>query len=124
MKKAIGLWGLGVLIVLGCGPGNARIQEFMPGTYVNSATGEMASAEDTLVVERVKDNQYLVTRRTSYRAIRNGKALPGKYRVRKLPCVFDAAQGVLNETTGGQVFRFDPDKGFLLVRQAVYTKIR
>jgi hypothetical protein len=100
-----------------------KIKSFIPGTYVNSAKGDYAQAEDTLVITQVNDNTFLVTRNTTYQAIRDGRLLPKHHQSRKLNGLYDTQNQVLDETTNGQIFRFDPAMRLLKVNQAVYTKI-
>jgi hypothetical protein len=100
-----------------------QIKSFIPGTYVNSAKGDYAQAEDTLIISQVKDNTFLVTRNTTYQAVRNGKLLPKHRQVQKLNGLYDPQNKVLDETTNGRIFNFDPDKRLLKVNQAVYRKL-
>jgi hypothetical protein len=124
MKNHIHLMILAPLIWLAaCNKQADKVQNFIPGTYINSAKGDYAEAEDTLVITLVKDNTYFITRNTTYQAIRDGKLLPKHRQVRRLNGLYDTQNQVLDETTNGRIFRFEPDKDLLRVNQAVYKKI-
>jgi hypothetical protein len=124
MKNHIHLMILAPLIWLAaCNKQADKVQNFIPGTYINSAKGDYAQADDTLVITLIKDNTYLVTRNTTYQAIRDGKLLPKHRQVRRLNGLYDTQNRVLDETTNGRIFRFEPDKGLLKVNQATYKKI-
>jgi hypothetical protein len=123
MKRAFLILATGIIGLSACNRQNDRIKDFIPGTYVNSAKGEYAQAEDTLIIMPVKDNAYLITRNTTYQAIRDGKLLPKHHQERKLNGLYDQQRQVLNEITNGRIFSFDPDKHLLKVNQATYRKI-
>ena len=124
MKNHIHLMILAPLIWLAaCNKQADKVQNFIPGTYVNSAKGDYAQANDTLIISPVKDNSFLITRNTTYQAIREGRLLPKHRQVRRLNGLYDSQNQVLDETTNGRIFRFDPGKRLLKVNQAIYTKI-
>ena len=100
-----------------------KVKAFIPGTYVNFAKSAYAQANDTLVITLVSDNSFLITRNTTYQAIRNGRLLPKHRQVRQLNGIYDTQNHVLDETTNGRIFRFDPDRHLLKVNRAVYQKI-
>lgn len=106
-----------------CNKPSDKTKSFMPGTYVNFAKSAYAQANDTLIITLVKDNSFLITRTTTYQAIRNGRLLPKHRQVRQLNGLYDSQNQVLDETTNGRIFRFDPAKRLLKVNQAVYRKL-
>jgi hypothetical protein len=112
-----------VIVFTACQSKSAKVQSFIEGSYVNHSAGDYAVADDTLTFSHTDANHYLVTRSTGFRAIRDGKLLPKRLRREKLEGIYDPVNRVLNETTTGRLFRFDPDKGELLLKQAVYRKI-
>jgi hypothetical protein len=111
-----------VLFMAACQSKTTQTQNFLPGTYVNFAKGEYALANDTLVITLVNDNNYLITRKTTYQAIRDGKLLPKHHQVQQLNAVYDTQKQELDETNTGKIFRFNPEKRTLLINQAIYRK--
>jgi type IV pilus biogenesis protein CpaD/CtpE len=112
-----------VLLMASCQFKSTQTQSAIPGTYVNYAKGEFGEANDTLVIVQVDGNSYLITRKTTYRAIRNGKLLSKHRKVKKLNGTWDVQKQELDETTTGRIFRFDVAKRLLLINQAKYSKI-
>ena len=112
------------LLMAACQSQTSKTQDFIPGTYVNFAKGDYAIANDTLLITQLSDNNYQLIRKTTYQAIRNGKLLPKHHKTDKLVAVYDPQKLELDETTTGRVFRFDPDKHILLIKQASYQKIK
>ena len=112
-----------LLLLAACQSKNSQTQDFIPGTYVNSAKGEYAVANDTLVIRQADGNNYQITRRTGYQAIRHGKLLPKHSKVQILNSVWDSNKQELDEVTTGRIFRFDTDKKLLLINQASYQKL-
>jgi hypothetical protein len=124
MKNYIHFFIIAPLIWLAaCNKKADQIKSFVPGTYTNFAKGTYAQANDTLVITLVKDNTFLITRNTTYQAIREGRLLPKHRQVKLLNAIYDSQNQVLDETTNGRVMRFDLDKRLLKVNQAVYQKI-
>ncbi|MBS1501072.1 MAG: hypothetical protein JST32_03350 [Bacteroidetes bacterium] len=124
MKKLIKpFMFIGMAVIAACQGKSAKVQSFIDGMYVNHSQSEYAIADDTLIFAHTDADHYSITRNTGYRAIRDGKLLPKKFKRGKFDGIYDPQNRVLNETTTGRLFRFDPDKGVLLLKQAVYRKI-
>jgi hypothetical protein len=123
MKATFNLMAGALLLLAACQSKKSQTQDFIPGTYVNSAKGGYAVANDTLVIKQADGNNYQITRRTGYQAIRNGKLLPKHSKVQILNSVWDSNKQELDEVTTGRIFRFDTDKKQLLINQASYQKI-
>ena len=124
MKNYIHLMILAPLFWLAaCNQKADKTKRFIPGNYVNFAKSDYAQANDTLIISVVKDNSFLITRNTTYQAIRNGRLLPKHRQVRRLNGLYDSQNQVLDETTTGRIFRFDLSKRTLKVNQAIYQKI-
>lgn len=123
MKAKIILTALVAIILAACNSKQDSVLSFIPGTYVNSAKGEYAQAEDTLTITVVSDNNYQIIRKTTYQAIRDGKLLPKRHQVQKLNAVWDSGKQELDETVTGKIFLFDRNKRLLLINQATYNKI-
>jgi len=112
-----------VLVMVACQSKSTQTKNFITGTYVNYSKGEYGEANDTLVIDQVNGNNYLITRKTTYQAIRDGKPLQKHHKVKKLNAIWDTQKQGLDETTTGRVFRFDPDKHLLLLDQGTYRKL-
>lgn len=123
MKTQFKLLLCGLTLIVACQSKSAKVQAFIDGMYVNHAQSAYGLADDTLTFSHTDGQHYSITRRTGYQAIREGKPLPKKHRLEKVEGDYDAQTGLLHETTTGRVFRFDPDQGILLLKQAVYRKI-
>jgi major membrane immunogen (membrane-anchored lipoprotein) len=123
MKATIKMMIAALLLLAACQSKNSQTQNFIPGTYVNAAKGEYAIANDTLVIKQADGDNYQITRRTTYQAIRDGKLLAKHSKVQNLNAVCDSGKQELDELITGRVFRFDADKKQLLINQAVYRKL-
>ena len=113
----------GIVLTAACQSKSTKVQAFIDGIYVNHARSAYAMADDTLTFTHMDGLNYLITRNTGYRAIRDGKLLPTKLKHEQVEGDYDPQTNLLNETTTGRVFRFNPDKGILLLKQAVYQKL-
>ncbi|QEM09179.1 hypothetical protein [Mucilaginibacter rubeus] len=113
----------GAAFVGACQSKSGKVQAFIDGVYVNRARSEFAIADDTLGFTQADGTHYYITRRTGYQAIRNGKLLPKKFKLEKVEGDYDPNTRLLNETTTGRVFYFDPESGMLRLKQAVYRRI-
>jgi hypothetical protein len=123
MKATVKTMMVGLLFLAACQSRSSQTQDFIPGTYVNSAKGEYAIANDTIVITSTSENLYLLTRKTTYQAIRDGKLLPKHRQVQQFQTIWNGGKQELNETLSGRVFRFDTDKKLLLLNRAVYRKV-
>jgi protein involved in sex pheromone biosynthesis len=123
MKATFKMMTAAILLLAACQSKNNQTEDFISGTYVNAAKGEYAIANDTLIIKQVDDNNYQITRRTTYQAIRDGKLLPKHSKVENLNAAWDSNKQELDELITGRVFRFDTNKKLLLINQAAYQKI-
>ncbi len=121
MKTNIILIALFATLLAACN--TDKVKTFIPGTYVNSAKGEYGQAEDTLIITPISGNAYLITQRTTYQAIRDGKLLRKHRKIQKLTGIYGPQEQVLNETTNGRIFIFQPEQHLLSINQASYHKI-
>ncbi len=101
-----------------------EVKDFIPGTYVNSAGGEFSIANDTLVLELVEGNNYLVFRRTGYHLISDGKLGSREYEIEVWTCAYSQATKILTESRRGKAISFYPDRKALQVNNRVYEKIK
>jgi len=102
-----------------------KIEDYIPGTYVDSASSEYSIAFDTLIIEppERESKNYIIHRKTGFRRIENGK--PGKYQFKaeEWVAVFDPNTHVLNEITTGKILTFYPEANRLRVVKREYEKI-
>jgi hypothetical protein len=122
MRNRIIIAGLAIVLAA-CQSKTKQVENFITGTYADSARGEFAVAKDTLVITQTEGLHYLITRNTTYQAIREGKLLPKHHKTEQFNGLYDPQKLELDEITTGRVFRFDPDKHLLKVNRAVYQKL-
>ena len=123
MKATFKIMAGALLLLAACQSKTSKVQSSIDGIYVNHAQSEYAIADDTLTFTHTDGKHYIITRNTGYQAIRNGKLLPKKHKLEKVEGDYDTQANLLNETTTGRVFHFNPDKRILILKQAVYRKI-
>ncbi|RZJ83695.1 MAG: hypothetical protein EOO20_22330 [Chryseobacterium sp.] len=115
------------VVVLGCalfaGCTSDKVRDFMPGVYVNSASGEFSVASDTLEVQFVEGNNYVIHRRTGFNLVTDGKIGKREYEMEKWSAVYSPDTQGLTETKRGKLISFFPDSGSLSVGQRSYKKI-
>lgn len=97
-------------------------REFLPGTFVNSATGELSKADDTLVIEPAASNNFLLHRRTGYNLIREGVTGKRRYEREEWQAVYDQSTKTLNELKKGKLITIYPDSGYILIGRRKYIK--
>lgn len=117
----IGVMVFGCAVLVGCS--SDKVRDFMPGVYVNSAGGEFSVASDTLQVELVEGNNYVIHRRTGFNLVTDGKIGKREYEVEKWSAVYSSDTQGLTETRKGKLISFFPDSGSLSVGRRVYRKV-
>lgn len=123
MRIAVKMILCGLVFITACRDHGGLTPALADGVYVNHAESEYAVADDTLTLRLRGNDHYLITRKTGYQAIREGQLLPKKHKLEKVEGDLDSKTNMLNETTTGRVYRFDPDKGVLILKQAVYRRL-
>jgi hypothetical protein len=123
MKATFKMMIAAICLLAACQSKTAKVQSFIDGIYVNHAQSEYGIADDTLTFTHTDGGHYIITRNTGYQAIRDGKLLPKKHKLEKVEGDYDSQTNLLNETTAGRVFHFNPDKRILILKQAVYRKL-
>jgi major membrane immunogen (membrane-anchored lipoprotein) len=123
MKATVKMMIAAICLLVACQSKTAKVQSFIDGIYVNHAQSEYGIANDTLTFTHTDGQHYIITRNTGYQAIRNGKVLPKKYKLEKAEGDYDSQTNLLNETTAGRVFHFNPVRRLLILNQAVYRKL-
>jgi len=101
------------------------IADFIPGSYVNQAQSGYSVANDTLIIEKAKstDNIYLITRKTGYRRITDGKLQALQHQVRHLSGSWDSQKQILEIMQTHTFLIFQPDKRNLLNGVSEYWKL-
>lgn len=124
MRKITFLLVISALGLAACNSGSA-VKDFIPGTYVSQAQSEFSVANDTLVIEPAKsaDNLYLVTRKTGYRRIVNGKVQAAEHKVKHWTGEWDTQRQVFQVMQTGNTFIFQPDQHGLLNGNSTYKKL-
>lgn len=124
MKAKLILTAVAATLIAACNSKQDAVQSFIPGTYIHSAKSEYGQDEDTLIIKQSDGNTYQITRNTTYQAMRDGKLLPKHHKSVNLNGLYDPEKLILNETTTGLQFSFDPSKRLLLVNNtAKYKKL-
>ncbi len=108
-----------------CNSGGSAVTGFIPGTYVNQAQSEFSVANDTLIIEPAKntDNIYLITRKTGYRRIADGKVQSLQHQVKHWTGMWDTQKQILQVMQTGNTLIFQPDKNNLLNGSSEYWKL-
>jgi hypothetical protein len=99
-----------------------NLQPDFNGIYVNHASGEFSIADDTLVVEKVKEQQYMIRRKTGYREIaENGKVGPLQQHSEVWKAAYNTDTKVMTESRKGRMLTFE--KGTLTLERSTYRRI-
>lgn len=100
-------------------------QSFIPGTYVNQAQSEFSVANDTLIITQAKntDNIYLITRKTGYRRISDGKVLPLQHQVKHWTGMWDNQKQLMQILQTGNTLTFQQGQNSLLNGSSIYGKL-
>lgn len=126
MKKYILILTVAVMGLAACHSGsNSNIKDFIPGTYVSQARSDYSIANDTLVIEAGKntENIYIITRKTGYRRITDGKLQPLQHQVKHWSGEWDEQKQILQIMQTGNFLLFYPEKGSLLNGSSEYWKL-
>jgi hypothetical protein len=123
MNTLRNLVALSITVMLFCA-GCFNSAPNLNGTYINHAASEFSIADDTLIVELVKDSDYLIHRRTGYFLL-DDAGRPGKRVLEKegWKAVYDEGSGTMTENRKGRVISFDVDKGELRLENSVFRRI-
>ncbi len=126
MKKHILILAMAVMGLAACHSENdSSVKDFIPGIYVNQARSDYSIANDTLVIEAGKntENIFLLTRKTGYRRITDGKLQPLQHQVKHCSGEWDEQKQILQIMQTGNFLLFYPDKGSLLNGNSEYWKL-
>jgi phosphotransferase system glucose/maltose/N-acetylglucosamine-specific IIC component len=126
MKRIILLFSIAIGLTA-CNNGNNSnaITGFIPGIYVNQAQSGYSVANDTLIIDKAKntDNIYLITRKTGYRRITDGKLQPLQHQVKRWSGTWDNQKQILEIMQTHTFLIFQPDKRNLLNGISEYWKL-
>ena len=120
MKTNIILSVLAITLFIACNSDKTR--SFISGTYVNEAKGELGIANDTLIIEPVEGNNFLVHRKTGFNRIRNSKTGIREHETEEWNAVYNEATKTLTETRKGKLITFFPNANKLMVGKREYKK--
>jgi hypothetical protein len=121
MKNILGCMVVYCALMLGCS--GDKVRDFMPGVYVNSAGGEFSVANDTLVVELVEGNNYVIHRRTGFNLVSDGKVGKREYETEQWKAVYSTENQSLSEVKKGKQITFYPQQHSLMVGNRQYRKL-
>jgi hypothetical protein len=123
MKQLLLLTGLA--IILAACQNNNSVGDFIPGTYVNQAQSEFSVANDTLVITKAANTDYiyLITRKTGFRRIAEGKLSPLKHQVKHLTGNWDPVKQVMQLMQNETTLIFQPDQNKLFIGSNTYWKL-
>lgn len=102
-----------------------RSPAFLPGVYICLAQNEFCQITDTLVIRRTRntDDDYMVTRMTSFTRIRSGKRDPPECQQEHWTGHYDAARFWLMSGNGNDTVRFYPKENRVSKSDFYYEKI-
>jgi len=115
---------LPISLLAACGNKSQTI-DFIPGTYVNQAQSGYSIASDTLIITQAENTQniYLVTRKTGYRRINDGKIQALQHQVKRLTGTWDEQKQLLQIMQNGILISFQPEQNKLLIQNSEYWKL-
>ncbi len=122
MKNTIISGALAVLLMTACT--SDKIRDFIPGTYVNHAEGEFSLADDTLIIEPIEQNNYIIYRKTGFQKINEGKPGQWEHETEQWQAIYDESTKTLQETKVGKQMTFYPDSAQLKLSKRSYSKIK
>ncbi|PWG80805.1 hypothetical protein [Pararcticibacter amylolyticus] len=113
------LFGLAMSLFGGC---QRHPQVAFSGTYVNQAKSEFSIASDTLAVEKIQEENYIIRRKTGIRML-NESGKPGKLILEseEWKAIYDPEQKVMTGQQKGRLIRFSADG--LLLENSLYRRI-
>lgn len=122
--KFLMLSGIAVIAACQSNRGGAA-GDFIPGTYVNQAQSEFSVANDTLVITKAAstDYIYLITRKTGYRRIGEGKLYPLKHEIKHLTANWDPVKQMLKLLQNETTIIFQPEQHKLYIGSNAYWKL-
>lgn len=106
--------------------GNTSTRAFIPGTYVNSASGPYSIAYDTLIIHAMdqKEGTYRIYRKTAFQRIREGNKLPLERESEQWMALYNQQTQSMEETKTGKLITLYPEAGRILVGSREYLKIK
>jgi hypothetical protein len=125
MKRILLMLAIAGIGLTACNHNNNAVADFIPGSYVNQAQSRYSVANDTLIIEKAKstDNIYLITRKTGYRRIIDGKLQALQHQVKHWSGTWDSQKQILEVMQTHAVYIFQPDKSSLLNGISEYRKL-
>lgn len=121
MKHLLILSSLLIGFIAACNTNRTR--DYIPGTYINHAESEYSIADDTLVIEQLEKNHYIIYRKTGFKRLEAGKLGRPEYDTEEWQALYDEATSSLHEVSKGKFITFYPDANKLMVGKREYRKI-
>ena len=123
MKQLLFIAGLAILLAA-CQSNNST-GDFIPGTYVNQSQSEFSVANDTLIITKAANTDYiyLIIRKTGYRRIGEGKLYPIKQQIKRLTGNWDPVKQVMQLMQNETTLIFQPDQNKLFIGSNAYWKL-
>jgi hypothetical protein len=100
-----------------------KVSDFIPGTYVRTFEHEYARGSDTIVIARVNGTHFLISKRSGFQRIKNGRMLPKELRGEQSAAVFREGDGVLEDERTRRVYVFDVRGRKLHIGNNEYVKL-
>jgi hypothetical protein len=124
MKTKLLYFFIGISLMASCSRND--VVSLIPGTYVNFTRGEYSEASDTLVIAtRNKGFEtFEIIRKTGFRRIESGKVGKLEHKIGKYNGIWDNESESLQVPSRGQILRFFPDSGVLLMGSSEFRKIK
>lgn len=120
---AIVLTSLASLLIVSCK--NHEASNNFPGTYVMQVQGEYAKDFDTIIIiDNNSGKTYSIQNRTGYQKIRNGVVMPLEHKQDNWSATWDEDKEILSEADLGRQIQFKNDGKTLILKNAVYQKIK
>jgi hypothetical protein len=125
MKKSAFIAVAALLGLAACHNESDSLKDFIPGTYVNQAQSEYSVANDTLVITQAAhtENIYLITRKTGFRRITDGKVQQLQHKVKHWTGTWDTQKQIMQVMQTGNFLIFQPEKNNLLINTSEYWKL-
>lgn len=99
--------------------------DFIPGTYVNQAQSAYSIANDTLVIQAAKhtENIYLITRKTAFRRLFDGKIGVPQHQLKRLTGTWDPVKQMMQLMQNETIILFQPEQNKLMIGSNAYWKL-
>ncbi len=114
------------IIMIGCsGDESGKVRKSVPGVYTRHFEARYSMGDDTLYISQLDGgNTYTVTRRSTYRRIRNKVVDVPEQKIELWTVIYDYKDKVLYEQKRERMLTPLPDSNRLMVGTSAYVKIK